>query len=300
MGASFSGNIFGVSKDRSESSMVTKQATNINQTCVGQAQAANYVKDVSITIEGVKCTEIGVIVNTVNFNTACATQASMNTVVTNMADQVAGLINQGGVSAGLNIFGATIDTNSTNIQTQITDNLNDLCGSDDKAVNYVDGATIKVENVSCEDMNIMQNNSSIQAQCHMLATQNTYANNTALQKAGGQTTGIFNKLFTTIPGLLITLAIIGAIAAVVMYLLHSNAMSNRASNAAHYIQYRNIPAGANPALTKLDAQHAMYAAGMPGAGAMGRVLPQQVSMAQMPAQMPMAQMPVMPRAVAAV
>lgn len=278
MGASFSGNFFGGSYNRSYSNMMTQQTTSIKETCTGDQQKVSYDEDISITLEGVSCEDINVFVEQVNFNTACATDISQNVTVTNMAQQLAGLVNKGGISGKVNVFGAAVNVNQSNIQTQLTNNLEAACSQEQDAISKVNGATIKVEHVSCENMNVFQNNSSIQAQCHMKVTQDTYASNAAIQKAGEADTGIFSQLFATIPGILISLAVIGGIVAIIIYLLHSSNVSARAANAAHYIQHRTIPAGANPAVTRLDAQHAMWSR---GASAAAPVMPQQIATSMM-------------------
>lgn len=252
MGGSFSANMFSASVNTTRSKMMQNISSNMKSTCGTDNVASSTVSNVAIHMTDVHCDNINVITQKSTVDIDCHSTAMASAAAQSLADYAMGnRTENGGVSAEIGFGNLTFNDSKQTMITTIKQAFNTTCGKNSDASSIVSNASVDMSGVSCENLNVIQQNSSVSAKCILVEASKAFSDMQNKFTGGNSTGGNFN--FLSLGSMLSSVVIIGIIAFAVVLTVRALRRKKIAACAAAYDQ--GLPPDASCPVN-LECQHA--------------------------------------------
>lgn len=190
MGGAFSLNIFGGSFSNNFANLTNNTSQTIDSSCNSGGTQTAAISNFKLNLKNIKCKNVDLITQTVSSNLSCTETSTAKAIQANVSQQIAGATSSGmgAVSGSLNLFGASISTNEVTSTNKVKQAISATCGNENTAAQNFSDVAIDMSGVTCDNLNIVTQKSSVSSQCMLSNYAEAIQSNKALQRNGDMTT----------------------------------------------------------------------------------------------------------------
>lgn len=141
------------------------------------------VSGVQLDITNLSCDHVSLIVQNVNENVQCTVEDTFEAMASNVAAQLKSAAEAKGAPVSMSILGSTVSSDDTSIKDKLVQSMKASCGNDDTAASAFSNVSVNMSNVTCDDLNILTQNSSLSTVCVLRGIQDAMNANPAVANA---------------------------------------------------------------------------------------------------------------------
>lgn len=197
--------LWSVDAQTNVSTMVHSAMQTISSTCHNTTNIVSSISDVSVHITGVSCADISVFNQSVQADATCDSNAALNSITKTLTD-MAQANKKSGVTAltGGLLAGVNLQTDVSTNKNILREKLNSICANKEQSIQSINGATVDMSGVSCDDLKIFQQQTSFTAQCMFHAAMTSMDQDTVKQTQSMTTHGFsFMAIFLIFIGVVL-------------------------------------------------------------------------------------------------
>lgn len=203
--------------DTSSITHITKNITkNIHESCGNNDLVSATEQNISLNVTGVDCADINLITQTVQAKTSCAMTSATKALTSGIKGQLQSAAKEAGKPVTMNLFGVNISSSDKTISTTVKDTFKSKCGDGNSDIQNISNVTIDLTGVSCDDLNVLTQQSSVSTICsvkmlHSVLKSNPHianaavpgSSNTHAYIAWGASAAVFIVICCIVAGLII-------------------------------------------------------------------------------------------------
>lgn len=171
------GDVLSTNASTATSQIATNIAVSVNKSCGSNNLTSASITGVQLDVSNIKCNNINLLTQQVQQNTDCAMGATTSAIADGVANQLQSAQKQAGKPVTMNLFDTNISSSDTDVKTTIKRAIKSKCGDNNTVASVFKNVSVDMSNVSCNNLNVLTQQSSVQTVCSLKGVQSAMTAN---------------------------------------------------------------------------------------------------------------------------